>query len=122
MPIPRLTTKACAVCGAAIRRRASEFRSAEPTCSVRCRDERQRRRAAAARPAARERRRDGYVVVFVGHEHHLADARGYAPRARVVAEAKLGRPLEEHERAVHVNGDSTDDRPENIVVVRCARR
>lgn len=37
--------------------------------------------------------------------------------ARAVAEADLGRPLRDDEVVHHVNGDVTDDRPENLRVL-----
>lgn len=40
----------------------------------------------------------------------------YALRYRLVARKKLGRPLAENEVVHHINGDPTDDRPENLEV------
>jgi hypothetical protein len=36
---------------------------------------------------------NGYVKVYVGTAHHLADGKGYAYEHRLVAEEKLGRLL-----------------------------
>lgn len=36
---------------------------------------------------------NGYVLIRVGVEHHLADVRGYAYEHRVVAEQKIKRAL-----------------------------
>jgi hypothetical protein len=60
---------------------------------------------------------NGYVLVRVGKDHHLADVRGYAYEHRLVAEQKLGRPLRKGEIPHHINGVKTDNRPENIEVV-----
>lgn len=60
---------------------------------------------------------NGYVLIRVGKDHHLADVRGYAYEHRLVAEQKLGRPLLKGEIPHHINGIKTDNRPENIEVV-----
>lgn len=59
---------------------------------------------------------NGYVLVFVGKAHHLADVRGYAYEHRVVAEQLLGRELLAGEQIHHINGVKTDNRPANLEV------
>ncbi len=59
---------------------------------------------------------NGYVMVRVGVDHHLADVRGYAYEHRLVAEQKIGQRLRDGEQVHHVNRDKKDNRPENIEV------
>jgi len=60
---------------------------------------------------------NGYVLIRVGVDHHLADCRGYAYEHRLVAEAKLNRRLVPKEAVHHINGIKDDNRPENIEVL-----
>ena len=60
---------------------------------------------------------EGYVKILLGEGHCDADSRGYAYEHRIVAERKIGRKLREGEEIHHVNGDKTDNQPENIEVV-----
>ena len=59
---------------------------------------------------------NGYILVKVGVDHHLADVRGYAYEHRVVAEQKLGRRLVDGEIVHHVDHDKTNNAPENLEV------
>lgn len=60
---------------------------------------------------------NGYILIRVGTGHHLADVRGYAYEHRLVAEQVVGRRLRSGEQVHHVNGEKTDNRPENLEVV-----
>lgn len=61
---------------------------------------------------------DGYVIVFVGVAHHLADVRGYAYEHRLVAEKKIGRRLVEGEIVHHRDRNRSNNRPSNLKVYR----
>lgn len=59
---------------------------------------------------------NGYVLIRVGVDHHLADVRGYAYEHRIVAEQVVGRRLRRGEVVHHKNGCKLDNRHENIEV------
>lgn len=58
----------------------------------------------------------GYVLVFVGFDHHLAGPRGYAYEHRLVAERKLGRRLSSGEIVHHIDGRKRNNSPDNLEV------
>lgn len=60
---------------------------------------------------------NGYILVLVGTEHHLADVRGYAYEHRLVAENSLGRRLLLGEIVHHRDGDKTNNTSGNLEVV-----
>lgn len=60
---------------------------------------------------------NGYVLIRVGKEHHLADVRGYAYEHRLVAEQKLGRRLLPGEVAHHKDENKQNNDPDNLEVL-----
>lgn len=60
---------------------------------------------------------NGYALVRVGTQHHLADVRGYAYEHRVVAEQTIGRRLLPGELVHHKDGDKLNNAPSNLEVV-----
>ena len=59
---------------------------------------------------------NGYVLIRVGRDHHLADVRGYAYEHRLVAEEMLGRRLQPGEVVHHRDHDKQNNSPENLEV------
>lgn len=60
----------------------------------------------------------GYIIVFVGKKHHLADCRGYAYEHRLVAEKKTGRRLRKGEHVHHIDHDKSNNDPNNLQVAK----
>lgn len=60
---------------------------------------------------------NGYVLVFVGKDHLLADVRGYAYEHRLIAQRKIGRPLRTGEHVHHIDGNKQNNHPENLEVL-----
>lgn len=61
---------------------------------------------------------NGYVLIYVGKGHHLADVRGYAYEHRLVAEEAIGRRLGPGEEVHHKDGDKRNNAPENLQVMK----
>lgn len=61
--------------------------------------------------------RSGGYVMTLKPDHPEADKDGYVYEHRLVAEQKIGRQLERHERVHHINGIKDDNDPENLVVM-----
>jgi len=64
---------------------------------------------------------NGYKIIYVGKEHHLADVRGYAYEHRVVAENKIGRRLNPKEQVHHLDENKLNNSIENLEVVKTLR-
>jgi hypothetical protein len=58
----------------------------------------------------------GYILVFVGKGHHLADVRGYAYEHRINAEKKLGRKLKKEELVHHKDENKTNNNEDNLEI------
>lgn len=59
---------------------------------------------------------NGYVLIRVGVDHHLADVRGYAYEHRINAEIKLGRRLLPGEEVHHDDENKLNNQPYNLIV------
>lgn len=60
---------------------------------------------------------NGYVLIRVDTHHPLADVRGYAYEHRLVAFAKLGRPLRADEQVHHRDGNKQNNAWDNVEVL-----
>lgn len=58
----------------------------------------------------------GYVLVWVGKDHPLADVRGYAYEHRLVAAQQEGRVLDSKEHVHHKDEDHANNQPDNLEV------
>jgi hypothetical protein len=61
---------------------------------------------------------DGYITVWVGHDHPMADHRGRAKEHRLVMAEHLDRPLAISEVVHHINGIKDDNRIENLMLFK----
>lgn len=56
----------------------------------------------------------GYILLYVGKQHNLADCRGYAYEHRLVMQKKLGRKLKKNELVHHKDGNRKNNKKGNL--------
>lgn len=58
-----------------------------------------------------------YYIMIHKPDHHRAVAEGYVAEQILVAENILGRQLSEDEEVRHINGNTQDNRPQNLEII-----
>lgn len=64
----------------------------------------------------RKQRKDGYWLIFMPG-HHLANKSGYVTEHRFVWEQHNGRPLLPDEHVHHIDGNRSNNSPENLIAL-----
>lgn len=113
-----MTTVKCDWCGAEISRYPSQIHPRN-FCNRSCLGKYRSENYIATRAAnwrggtRRDRNRCQWFMPW----HHRADKRGYVYRYVIAAELHLGRPLRIGEVVHHIDGDVTNDHPDNLQVL-----
>ena len=113
-----MTPTTCAECGAMIERLPSQIKERN-FCDRRCLG-RYRSKHYVGDRAANWRggiRYDRDRVMVYAPDNPMANAHGYVYRYRIVAAELIGRPLAPEEIVHHLDGDETNDDPENLTVI-----
>jgi hypothetical protein len=110
--------RTCEFCGRSIFRYPSQFSGKQTFCSRACLGgHRSLHRAGPKAAHWKTGERVGLRVEWHLPWHHRANAKGYVPRAVIVAELVLGRPLAPAEIVHHKDLDSLNDDPGNLEVL-----
>ena len=96
-----------------LRSRKVKFRSVKEGYNLRFPEGRFGEQSANWKGGRRVANNQGYIYIYTP-DHPNATKDGYVLEHRLVLEEVLGRFLEPQEIAHHINGDKTDNRPENI--------
>lgn len=105
----------CQQCGALTSTYRSPRRPAPRFCSLACLGASQNGSGNPSFSGGRHTLANGYIVVLAPSDPE-ADSRGYVYEHRLVARGILGRPLVGGEVVHHIDGDKTNNAPDNLQV------
>lgn len=75
------------------------------------------REASAGWKGGRSQQQGGRRLIFLGKDHPMAYANGYALEHRLVMATAIGRFLRPGEHVHHIDLDPTNNSPENLVIL-----